>query len=502
MPLALGNHVDHNPFSRYAWPFVALGALTAAAGLAGTWYTNRLQADLARAVRYDAAGMAAAVDLQVELRHLRVHSLVLVADPSDGRREVVCADLARVDAALDALRRTALAPDDALLVETIGADYVAYKDRLGLDRLPPPTGPVGDVARWSDDHHMADLLAPCRELADRQRGRMDAGLARTEAQTAWAGRLLMGLGLTGVLAGLMSGYATARALSRRVARLSVRVRAVQAQLDQEVGAMSVVHPDDLDEQLDRVVRRVTEVCRKLQEQERGLLRAEQLAAVGQLAAGVAHEIRNPLTGVKLLLQAAARPHTPTALTPDRLGVLLGEVARIERTVQGLMDFARTPPPDRRPHDLRALAADATAAERGRAEAKPVTLRLDCPPTPLGAVVDRDQMLSLLTNLLSNAVDASPPGGEVGLRVDGRGGAAVVEVTDTGPGIDPAVAGRLFTPFVTTKPTGTGLGLTVARRVARDHGGSLTAAARAGGGTVFTLTLPVSEGPHAEAPGGR
>jgi signal transduction histidine kinase len=310
--------------------------------------------------------------------------------------------------------------------------------------------------------------------------------------------VLVTLGVTGVLAGVLSGYATARAMSRRVARLSVRVQAVQAHLDQEVGAMSVENPGDLDAQLDWVVGRVKEVCQRLQEQERDLLRAEQLAAVGQLAAGVAHEVRNPLTGVKMLLQAAARPQSPTPLTADRLGVLLGEVARIERTVQGLMDFARTPPSDRRPHDLRMLAAGAAEAERGRAEAKPVTLRVDAPPEPVVAAVDRDQMTSLLTNLLSNAIDATPPGGEVVLRV---AAGVVVEVTDTGPGIDPAVAGRLFTPFATTKPTGTGLGLTIARRVARDHGGTLAASPRPGGGTAFTLTLPAAEDARGEAPGG-
>ncbi|HEX4610790.1 MAG TPA: histidine kinase dimerization/phospho-acceptor domain-containing protein, partial [Urbifossiella sp.] len=351
--------MSRNPFVRHAWPLVALGGLVAVACLASTWYINRLQADLARAVRYDAVGMEAAVELQVQLRHLRVHSLVLVADPSAARRDVVRADQDRVGRAIAVLREVATGPDDTRLVAAVERDYARYSEGLGLDHLPPPTGPMGDVARWSDDHHMADLLVPCRELADRQRDRMNAGLARTEAQTAWAGRVLVGLGLAGVLAGLLSGYATARRLYLRVARLSVRVRAVQAHLDQDVGAMTVERPGhlgELDDQLDRVVGRVKEVCEKVQEQERDLLRAEQLAAVGQLAAGVAHEIRNPLTGVKLLLQAAARPQAPTPLTPDRLDVLLQEVARIERTVQGLMDFARTPPPDRRRLDLRGLAA--------------------------------------------------------------------------------------------------------------------------------------------------
>jgi signal transduction histidine kinase len=494
--------VKHYPFGHYAWPFVVLGGSVAAVCLGSTWYINRLQADHARAVRHDAAALEAAVELQVQLRHLRVHSLVLVAEPSDARRDVVQADLARVDAALDTLHRAVTNPDDIRLVGVIERDYATYRDRLALDHLPPPIGPMADVAHWSDNHHMSDLLVPCRELADQQRTRMNAGLARTEAQTAGAGWGLLALGLVGVLAGLLSGYAAARGLSRRVAELSVRVRAVQAHLDQEVGAMSVERPEylgDLDRQLERVVGRVKEVCLKLQEQERDLLRAEQLAAVGQLAAGVAHEIRNPLTGVKLLLQAAARPQNSTPLTSERLDVLLREVARIERTVQGLMDFARTPPPDCRLHDLRALANEAVELARGRAEPKSVALRLDAPADPLPAKVDSDQMLSLLSNLLSNAIDAAPPGGEVQVRIGGGPGSTwVVEVADSGPGIEPAV--RLFTPFATTKPTGTGLGLTIASRVARDHGGTLTAANRPEGGACFTLTIPAPEKSDAEAIG--
>jgi two-component system sensor histidine kinase HydH len=498
--------VKHYLFGRYSGPLVALGGLLAVACLASTWYINRLQADLARAIHYDAAGMEAAVELQVQLRHLRVHSLVLVAEPSDDRRAVVRADLARVDAALTDLRKAVTNPDDIRLLGVIERDYAVYKDRLGLDHLPPSTGPMADVARWSDQHHMADLISPCRKLANQQRDRMNDGLARTESQSAWVGRVLLALGISGVLAGLLSGYATARRLSHQVARLSVRVQAVQAHLDQDVGHMTVERPAHLaglDEQLDQVVGRVRDVCRRLQEQERDLLRAEQLAAVGQLAAGVAHEVRNPLTGVKLLLQAAARPEAPTALTPERLNLLLQEVARIERAVQGLMDFARTPPPVRRPHDLREVATATAEVARGRAEAKPVALRVEAPARPVPAAVDHDQMLSLLTNLVFNAIDASPPGGEVVVRVgNGADGGAVVEVADTGPGVAPAIMDRLFTPFVTTKPTGTGLGLTLARRIAKEHGGTLTAANRAAGGASFTLTLPAPEESHAEALSGR
>jgi signal transduction histidine kinase len=332
---------------------------------------------------------------------------------------------------------------------------------------------------------------------------MNNGLLRAEGQTASVGRVLLGLGVVGVLAGLLSGYGTARALTRRVAELSVRVRAVQAELDQDAGALTVEGPhfEELDARLVQVVERVKDVCRRLQEQERDLLRAEQLAAVGRLAAGVAHEVRNPLAGIKLFVEVAVRPENPTPLDADDCRMILAEVGRIERTVQDLLDYARTPPPIRRPHDLRELVREAVGAANGRADRKGITVRADLPDSPVPAAVDHDQVLSLLTNLLYNGIDAAPPGGDVFVRtISDPTGLNAVEVTDTGAGIDPSVADRLFTPFATTKPTGTGLGLTVARRIAEDHGGTLTAANRPGGGACFTFTLPAGADARAETSG--
>jgi signal transduction histidine kinase len=491
------------PFGRYSAPFVILGGLLAIACLTSMWYINRLQADLATAVRHDAVRLEIAQELQIRLRQLRFHSLMAAADPSPSRRKLRDDDREQVRASLADARRESTESDHQLL-KTIELGYRDYEASLLIENAAgSATSPNRDLIQWADDHPVRGLLLPCKELANRQRDRMAQSLERSEAQTRWAGRVLLGLGLVGALGGLLIGYATARGLNQRAARLSVRVQAVQTQLDQEVGALTVegADRDDLDEQLDRVIGRVKEVCNRLQEQERDLLHAEQLAAVGHLAAGVAHEVRNPLTGIKFLVEAALRPTNPSPLANEDLQLIRHEIIRMERTIQGLLDFARTPALDRRQHDLHNLMNEAAGVARGRAEAKGLSLKVSLPHEPIPAVVDRDQVLSLLTNLLFNAIDATPPGGEVNARVEvGTGGILTVEITDTGSGIDPSILNRLFMPFATTKPTGTGLGLSIARRIAKDHGGSLTAINRPEGGACFTLTLPAAEESHAEAVG--
>src|SRR5262249_12299910 len=151
------------------------------------------------------------------------------------------------------------------------------------------------------------------------------------------------LGLLGILGGLAWGFGFAWGLSRSITRLSVRLRDVHAHLDQELGSVRLSAEGDLrqlDAQLETVVERVREVVSRLNEQEREILRAEQLSAVGQLAAGVAHEIRNPLTSIKLLVGAATRAKAAQPLSTEDLRVIHGEVERLERKVQALLDFAR------------------------------------------------------------------------------------------------------------------------------------------------------------------
>jgi len=218
-----------------------------------------------------------------------------------------------------------------------------------------------------------------------------------------------------------------------------------------------------------------------------------MMAVGQVAAGVAHELRNPLTSIKGLVQVNLREQGAHGLPVDDLEVIEHEIRRMEKTLQTFLDFARPPKPDRRLQNVATNVERVIALVGGRARKQQVELRFLHPATPVMAEVDGDQVQQLLLNLVLNALDAMPQVGriEIDLRPP-RDGVLELYVRDTGPGIAPHIIPKVFETFVSSKETGVGLGLPLSRRIAEDHGGTLTAYNLPEEGACFLLRLPAAD----------
>jgi PAS domain S-box-containing protein len=230
-----------------------------------------------------------------------------------------------------------------------------------------------------------------------------------------------------------------------------------------------------------------------QQRERDLLRAEQLVAIGQVAAGVAHELRNPLTSIKGLVQVNRKEAEARGVPAEDLRIIEQEIRRMERTLQTFLEFARPPKPERRLLMLAALIERVFALIGGRAQKQGVELRFLPPPAPVQLEADHDQIQQLLLNLALNALDAMPRGGVLQVvLLPPRDGQVELQVVDGGTGIAADLLPKIFSPFVSNKETGLGLGLAVSRRVAEDHGGTLTAHNRPEGGACFILRLPVGK----------
>jgi len=485
-------------FFRVTSPAILIGLLLFGTCLAGIWSINQLRSTRDQIVSRNVRALEAALELELRLRQLRLHTFLYVMGPIPRRQRLVAQDHREVEEAIGRVQQASNLPGEAPVVAAIEAGYQRY--RASVDQ--PLTAPLRQASRetllaWADEHPIRDLLVPCQRLVEMNREAMAASVAESEQVSERIRLAMILVGLVGPAGGLIAGYGIARALSRSLARLVVRVQDLNAHLDQEVDAVELkagTSLHELDRQLDRVANRVRAIVAQAQRQQQEILRAEQLAAVGQLAAGMAHEVRNPLTSIKLLVGAALKAQPPVPLTAQDLRVIHDEVERLEHRVQTLLDFARPPESERFPCDLRTLVEEAVALVRGRARQQGINIETHLPASAVMIEADRDQLVSVLVNLFLNALDATPSGGRVTVTLEQAGGDGVsLSVADTGSGISEAVAARLFTPFTSSKPTGTGLGLSIARRVVQEHGGQLSAGNRPEGGACFTIRLPAPTG---------
>lgn len=222
------------------------------------------------------------------------------------------------------------------------------------------------------------------------------------------------------------------------------------------------------------------------------LHQEQLSELTLLSGEIAHELKNPLASVKGLAALLAR--RSQGEEPEPLTVLRREVDRMQSILDSFLNFSRPLVPlNVSPADLCAIASDVWTLHEGMTEEKGVDVELDA-PAPVEVRCDPRKVRQILVNLFQNALDATAARGHIVIRVRASGAFGTVAVKDEGPGIDPALALRIFEAGVTNKPGGSGLGLSVARGLARQHGGDITLVNGPSGGCIATLNLPFTPTP--------
>jgi len=224
-----------------------------------------------------------------------------------------------------------------------------------------------------------------------------------------------------------------------------------------------------------------------------LAQSEKLAALGQLAATVAHEVRNPLGVMRSAAQTLAETAPIDVDGAQASTFIIAEIDRLANVVNSLLAFARPLHVDPRPVDVGELFERAILLARDELASK--RLRVDRPAsTALQAVeADPDLLCQVLLGLLANAAEAAPPGSAIALDVRAADGMVQLSVLDAGPGIAAELRGRIFEPFFTTRPRGTGLGLAIARQIIEAHGGRIEAGDAPGGGARFTISLAAARG---------
>lgn len=241
-------------------------------------------------------------------------------------------------------------------------------------------------------------------------------------------------------------------------------------------------------------RKVREATNEVKRMERQLCQSEKLASLGKLAAGVAHEINNPLTGVLTIASLMLEDIPENDPRREDLETVVRETMRCRKIVRGLLDFARQSPPERKPANINQLIENTLQLLQNQIALNRIFVRKELAKDIPEIWVDVDQIQQVLVNITLNAIEAigeKGKGGELTIRsYPYNNGFIAVDITDTGVGIPMEDIKHLFDPFYTTKKSGTGLGLAISYGIVQRHGGQIKVHSHLGKGTTFTVILPI------------
>lgn len=349
--------------------------------------------------------------------------------------------------------------------------------------------PGGPAAQQAPGHQAAarELFAAYQQWLARQ----TEGLRRWGwgAGLGAAGFALLAVALNLAVAALLFGkvFGPLRRLVFRTGEFSTETAGTPADADDELAA--------LNRRLDALLSHVADVQASAANSRARMLDAEKLAVVGKLAAGVAHEIRNPLASIRMWLYSLRKGLSDQADALRKLAVVEEEVGRLEKIVQSFLAFSRPAEPRPRPEDPATLLRSTVDLLAHTAAEKQVTLLLDIPPQLPKILADPEQIRQVVINLLNNALEATPAGGWIRIAAEPQntrhGPGVLFRVRDSGSGIAPEVRSRLFEPFVSTKEHGTGLGLCIAARLVEQHDGWLVLESTGAEGSTFSFWIPAA-----------
>ena len=385
------------------------------------------------------------------------------------------------------------------------ACYACHAENRPLQK--PPVAARARIFRDAEGHRVLGIVHPiqnqpacssaaCHAHSPQQAvlGVLDVTMPLTEVdrQIARSEGRMVGLAALAILAsGLLLTWMHRRLVVRPVRALAVATHRVSE------GDLAITVPVPASRELGDLASAFNTMTQRLSEARLQLAQADKLASIGRLAAGVAHEINNPLTGV-LTYSSLLLKRTPEGSeTRDDLEVIVRETKRCRDIVKGLLDFARRTPPRRQPADLNDVVRRSAAVVMNQLTLNRVAVSFDLAPELPPVPADPNQMQQVLVNLLLNAADAIGEAGgaiRVSTRRGGRERPAVeLVVEDDGRGIPPEAMAHLFEPFFTTKGTrGTGLGLAITWGIVQAHGGTIEVHSEVGRGSRFTVLLPLKE----------
>lgn len=486
--------------STFLSPIFFLSSLLLLLGGIGAWYVQHLYADLATVLESNVVSVRAAEELEIGLREIRSRFNDYTYRKDSADFAAIFSLRATTDHWLEEATRFGTSHQEQEIIGRLKIGYDRFFKQLDAIEQNPTLSDNQDMRHLIDVILTKEIIGPAHEYLDFNEATMTSVVAEQKRFSRRMSFSLLGIGICGCVGGFFAGMHASMRLKRTMVELNLPLSLTAGKLSEVVGPILVSTSLDLKELkriLETISIEVEQVVLRLQKTQQEVLHSEKLAAIGQLAAGTAHEIRNPLMSIKLLVQSALHNSTSvtqTLIATEDLKLIEQEISRLERTVQNLLDFARPPALAWSQFSLKDLVEHCIILVSGRAKVQRVTIHRQT-TAECSVSGDYQQLQQVLLNLLINSLDATPAGGEVIVLLEHDLTAQTetqrfkVSVRDSGQGIPAAILPTIFEPFVSSKDSGTGLGLSVSKQIIEAHKGEVFAENQSNGGAVVGFVIP-------------
>lgn len=484
--------------------FLLMAALLLAAGLVTIFYTYRLHRVSSALLTENIASLKAAQKLEVTLFRMRGFTLNYILDGDPRWLQDLEREREKFRTWLEKAKAATHVQEENTILQAIAQRFEDLEKNQQAIQISYRNGPSREA--------QSKFLSLSRETFDNIFERCDAFVSANEnVVVADQGKIehinetvrttMYGFGLVGIILGGLLGVALSQSITKPIYELVLKARGVTGgefieRFDLSTGG----ELEELDHHVHELISRINTANADLEKNRRLLARSDKLAALGKLAAGLAHEIRNPLAAIKMLIYSMRKDSTINEEKREEWSVILKEIDRMERFIHDFLEFARPPDPRFAPIDLNDTIRQTLnllaprLQESGAKIIEQLSADLD------NIVADAGQIKQVVMNLVLNALEAMPNGGGLGIATarkttahgDNDNEWVQIRVADTGAGIPKEIFDNLFDPFVSGRQHGTGLGLSIAHQIVHQHHGWIEAIDNPEGGATFIVTLPAGK----------
>jgi signal transduction histidine kinase len=469
----------------------AVIAIAVSSGWLMLWYTHRMQGLLTGIINRNLAAFETAAALETALVNQKgfVTYYFLDGDANWLRQLATYRQIFREH--LDQALKLAQTADQKKAIENIAQRYAAYveqKDRV-ITLYKAGRRQEGAELHKAVRQYFFDIITLCE---DYKKSHLEQ-IIQAQANSQNAAERLRLVAAAAILVQMVLALALGFIFMHQILTPVSKILRMTAKQH------PAVHPDDivieLGHSVTQLIEDVDQAHQELEKSRENLLQAEKMALVGKLAAGMAHSIRNPFTSVKMRLFSLSRSLDLDRAQEEDFAVISQEIRHIDTIVQNFLEFSRPPKLIMQPVSPSAIVDNALQLLSHRLNSYGVEVEVVRATVLPEVMADPEQLKEVLVNLIINACEEMKTGGSIVIeeRLFGQQPHqfAVLSLSDSGPGVAPAVAEHIFQPFFTTKDEGTGLGLSIASRIVGEHGGSLTLDSGPASGATFVITLPVN-----------